>query len=50
MLEHAKEDWMKVLGESGASRIREDTDRFFPEYQRLGDRIICNLIGFLKLS
>ncbi len=50
MLEHAREDWQKVLGSDGAAKVREDTTRFYPEYERLGNRVIRNLVDFLKLS
>ena len=50
MLEHAREDWQKALGSDGAAKIREDTKRFYSEYERLGNRVIRNLVDFLKLS
>lgn len=50
MIEHAREDWQKVLGSDGAAKIREDTRQFYPEYVRLGDRVIRNLVEFLRLS
>ncbi|MFI5381902.1 MAG: gamma-glutamyl-gamma-aminobutyrate hydrolase family protein [Tepidisphaerales bacterium] len=50
MIEHAREDWQKVLGSDGATKIRDDTRRLHPEYERLGNRVIGNLVEFLKLS
>ena len=50
MIEHAPADWQKALGADGAAKIREDTKRFYPEYLRLGDRVIRNLVEFLRLS
>jgi ABC-type long-subunit fatty acid transport system fused permease/ATPase subunit len=50
MLEHARQDWQKVLGSDGAARVREDTGRFYAEYERLGNRVIRNLVDFMKLS
>jgi len=48
MLEHAKEDWQKVLGPDGATKIREDTKKLYPKYARQGDRILKNFVQFLK--
>lgn len=50
MLEHARDDWTNAIGSDGAAKIREDTKRFYPEYVRLGDRVIRNLVEFLRLS
>jgi len=48
MLEHAKEDWQKVLGPDGASRIREDTRKNYAKYERQGEKILKNFVQFLK--
>src|SRR5260370_37731430 len=39
MLVNAKQDIIKGLGPDGAARIRQDTQKQFPTYLRLGDRI-----------
>ena len=49
MLENAREDWMKVLGADGAERIREETERHYGRYERLGNKVIENFVEFLKL-
>jgi hypothetical protein len=50
MLEHGKADAEKVLGPGAADQIRSDTQKYYPAYQRLGDRLIDNIIEFLRLS
>lgn len=49
ILSNGKEDVSKVLGADGEKKIREDTARFYPQYARLGDRIISNFVQFLRL-
>lgn len=39
----------QVLGPDGAAKIRQDTAKYYPRYQRLGDRVIRNLVQYLKL-
>ncbi len=48
MLTHAREDWLKVLGNDGDARVRKDTEKFYGQYERLGNRIIRNFVEFLK--
>lgn len=50
MLVHGKGDMEKVLGAGGTEQIRSDTSKYYPEYERLGDRLIRNLIQFLDLA
>jgi GMP synthase-like glutamine amidotransferase len=49
MLSAAKDDVIKVHGEDGASKIREDTKKYYPMYERLGNRILGNFVQFLKV-
>lgn len=49
MLAARPEDVTSVLGPDGAERIRQDTRRFLGRHQRLGNRILRNLVQFLKL-
>jgi GMP synthase-like glutamine amidotransferase len=49
MLTHGRETLTKVLGAEGAERIREDTARYHAQNERLGNRILQNLVQFLKL-
>jgi GMP synthase (glutamine-hydrolysing) len=48
LLTHRKEDIIKVHGESGEAKIREETKKFYPRHARLGDRILQNFVQFLK--
>jgi len=49
ILSAGKDDLTKVLGPDGAEKIRQDTARNYPQYARLGDRIISNFVQFLRL-
>jgi GMP synthase (glutamine-hydrolysing) len=49
MIEHAREDWRKVLGADGDARIRRDTEQYYPEYERVGNRLIDNFVQTLRL-
>ena len=44
-----QQDIHKVLGPDGESKIRQDTEKFYPEYERLGNRILRNYVQFLKV-
>ncbi len=50
MLEHGKADVEKVLGTGGSEKIRSDTKKHYSEYERLGNRLIRNLITFMNLA
>ena len=50
MLERGAEDINKVLGSGGVERIRSDTEKHFPAYERLGNRLINNIVEFLELN
>ncbi|HEX2972345.1 MAG TPA: hypothetical protein VHP11_08420 [Tepidisphaeraceae bacterium] len=49
MLANAKEDWVKVLGADGEGKIREDTEKYYERYERLGNKVIENFVEFLRL-
>lgn len=49
MLQHGEADVLKVLGPDGAAKIRRDTAEYYQGYERLGNRVIVNLVEFLKL-
>jgi len=38
-----------VLGPDGERKIREDTERYYSRYARLGDRLLANFVQFLKV-
>jgi GMP synthase (glutamine-hydrolysing) len=44
-----KDDLLKVLGPDGQKKIAEDTARYYPQYERLGNRILKNFVQFLKV-
>jgi GMP synthase-like glutamine amidotransferase len=44
-----RENLSKVLGADGERRILEDTQKFYPRYARLGDRVLANFVQFLKV-
>ena len=50
MLQQGAADAQKVLGPSAIEQIRQDTQKHYPAYQRLGDRIIENIIEVFKLA
>lgn len=39
----------RVTGPDGESKVRQDTKKNYPQYSRLGDRIIKNFVQFLRL-
>ncbi|MDP9174141.1 MAG: gamma-glutamyl-gamma-aminobutyrate hydrolase family protein [Planctomycetota bacterium] len=49
LLANGKEDIQKAMGAGGEARIREDTKKFYPRYNRLGERLIKNFVQFLKV-
>jgi len=49
IISNGKDDVHKVLGSDGAIQIRQDTAKNYPQYARLGDRIITNFVQFLRL-
>ena len=49
MLSNCREDIQKVLGPGGEEQIRTETQLHYPKYARLGDRVLRNIVQFLKL-
>jgi GMP synthase (glutamine-hydrolysing) len=49
MLVHARADVDKVLGPGGVDAIQRDTDRYYDDYERLGNRVIDNVLQYMKL-
>lgn len=43
------EDAAKALGEGGERQIRQDTGRYYARYARMGEKIIGNIVQFLKV-
>jgi GMP synthase (glutamine-hydrolysing) len=44
-----KEQLLKVHGADGEKTIRQDTEKHYPRYARLGDRILGNFVQYLKV-
>jgi GMP synthase (glutamine-hydrolysing) len=49
MIAASKDDIAKVLGPGGETRILEDTQRYYPRYERLTNRILQNFVQFLRV-
>ena len=49
MLDAGKEDVTKVIGPDGAAKVRADTAKHYPMYERLGNKILANFVQFLKM-
>ena len=49
MLANAKEDVQKALGPDGAKKIREATTKYYPMFERLGNKVLGNFVQFLKM-
>ena len=48
LLSHRKDEVTRVLGADGEAKIRQETEQFYPRYERLGNRILDNYVQFLK--
>lgn len=49
ILEGDRDNVRKVLGPDGESRVRQETTEYYPQYSRLGDKILRNFVQFLKV-
>jgi GMP synthase-like glutamine amidotransferase len=49
IVEGNREQLAQVHGSDGASKIRSDTEKHYPRYARLSDRILGNFVQFLKV-
>ena len=49
ILAAGSQDARKVLGPDGETRIRQDTEKYYSRYARLGDKILRNFVQFLKI-
>jgi GMP synthase (glutamine-hydrolysing) len=48
MVENRHEEVIKVLGDEGAQKIRDDTAKNYPRHARLGNKVLENFVQFLK--
>ncbi len=46
---HAGDEVRKILGSDGLAAIAEQTAKYYPRHERLGNRILTNIVQFLKL-
>lgn len=49
ILSAGREDVLKVLGPDGEAAIRRDTEKYYPEYERHGNKLLRNFVQFLKI-
>jgi len=49
IVDAGRNDLTRVNGPDAASRIRHDTEKHYPQYSRLGDRLLRNFVQFLKV-
>ena len=49
VLSGSREEVVKVLGADGVKKIRDDTAKYYPMYERLGNKILGNFVQFLKV-
>ncbi len=45
---HDRESLAKVLGPDGEATIKADTAKHYPKYERLGNKLIQNIVQFMK--
>jgi GMP synthase-like glutamine amidotransferase len=48
LVEGDRETAERELGPGGLSKLKEDTQKFYPQHERLGNRILKNYVQFLK--
>jgi GMP synthase-like glutamine amidotransferase len=46
---NASDKEKQALGEDGLARLRDETPKFYPRYERLGNRVLQNFVQFLKV-
>jgi GMP synthase-like glutamine amidotransferase len=49
MVAAGKDDIDRVLGPGGADQIRADTEKHYPRYERLTNRVLQNFVQFLRV-
>ena len=49
MLSNGRQTILDVLGADGEKKIRDDTAKYYVRNQRLGDRMIRNVVQYLRL-
>jgi hypothetical protein len=49
MVAAGKDDIARVLGPEGEAKIREGTEKNYPRYERLTNRVLQNFVQFLRM-
>jgi GMP synthase (glutamine-hydrolysing) len=49
VLSGSREEVVRVLGPDGVKKVREDSAKYYPMYERLGNKILGNFVQFLKV-
>lgn len=49
MVKVGHEEIFKTLGPGADAKILEDTEKFYPQYERLANRMLSNFVQFLKV-
>ena len=49
IVDAGRNDLTRVLGPDAPSKVRHDTEKHYPGYSRLGDRLLRNFVQFLKV-
>jgi GMP synthase-like glutamine amidotransferase len=49
MVAAGKDDIARVLGPDGEARIREGTEKYYPRYERLTNKVLQNFVQFLRV-
>ena len=49
ILDNDKENLVKALGGGGEAKVREETARHYPRYERLGNRILRSFVQYVKV-
>jgi hypothetical protein len=44
-----KAELTTTLGPDAPNKIKQDTEKYYPQYSRLGDRLLRNFVQFLKV-
>jgi len=49
MVAAGKDDIARVLGPDGEAKIREGTEKNYPRYERLTNKVLENFVEFLRV-
>ncbi len=49
IVDAGKNDLTRISGPEAPAKVKQDTEKYYPEYRRLGDRLLRNFVQFLKV-